>query len=333
MAQDTELWGTFAVDDHLRRRPFAAEVILFDRLVIPTPPAWTPDALRDWPRSWHPERLRDLMNALGDYAVPMPWDETKRKRWEQAYSEHKQRRTEDAAGVSFDVQNIRTSPQDTPAKYMTRVVITSIIEEADNELVNNIRRLSLPITTQIETVVAYGSLEAFKIENLDRQVSPADRSFGTQNQGDALLLSWDFFVPEDQNLSDIRLLEKLVDKIEKDTEFRDHRRAFNELRRSLSNGRASPQEAMAEIERRLVDYNRLLRSIGQLNTARTVLTYAAIAAPLVDFIAPGVGTGSGVVLGLASQTWSKWAPDPKPGPAEAAVAMVHDLRKEFGLQR
>ncbi len=36
MLHEHELWGTFAVDDHLRRRPFAAEVILFDRLVIPT---------------------------------------------------------------------------------------------------------------------------------------------------------------------------------------------------------------------------------------------------------------------------------------------------------
>jgi hypothetical protein len=33
-----ELWGTFSVKDHLRERAFVAEVLLYDRLVIPRPP-------------------------------------------------------------------------------------------------------------------------------------------------------------------------------------------------------------------------------------------------------------------------------------------------------
>ncbi len=270
------------------------------------------------------------MSALGDCAIAMPWDEEKRTRWQQAYSEHKQQRIADSAGVSFDVQNIMTSHQDSPAKWMTRVVMKNIIDEADEELVQKIRRLSLGIPKHIETAVAYGSLKAFNDENSAQGASSPHESPEGGNPSDVLLLSWDFFVPEDQDLSDIQLLEKLVEKIAKDSEFREHREAFNALRRSLSNGTATPQQAVREIERRLIDYNRILRSIGRLNTARTVLTYAAIAAPLADFIAPGFGTGSGVVLGLASQTWPRWAPSPKPGPEQAAVAMVHDLREEFG---
>jgi len=38
MSPNDELWGTFAVDDHLRPRAFVAETVLFDRLIVPQPP-------------------------------------------------------------------------------------------------------------------------------------------------------------------------------------------------------------------------------------------------------------------------------------------------------
>lgn len=34
---DVSLWGTFSVADHLRRRPFVADVLLYDRLIVPVP--------------------------------------------------------------------------------------------------------------------------------------------------------------------------------------------------------------------------------------------------------------------------------------------------------
>ena len=41
-----ELWGTFSVRDHLRRRAFIADVLLYDRLVIPYPP--DDEQRREW---------------------------------------------------------------------------------------------------------------------------------------------------------------------------------------------------------------------------------------------------------------------------------------------
>jgi hypothetical protein len=32
-----EVWGTCAVNDHLREQPFLRELLLFDRLVVPYP--------------------------------------------------------------------------------------------------------------------------------------------------------------------------------------------------------------------------------------------------------------------------------------------------------
>ena len=58
---DWELWGTYAVSDHLRRRAFIADVLLFDRLVIPIPPPNDTKELRRWHEmGWRPERQRRL---------------------------------------------------------------------------------------------------------------------------------------------------------------------------------------------------------------------------------------------------------------------------------
>jgi hypothetical protein len=48
MSVTDELWGTFAVDDHLRPGAFIAEILLFDRLVIPQSHQDDEDQYREW---------------------------------------------------------------------------------------------------------------------------------------------------------------------------------------------------------------------------------------------------------------------------------------------
>jgi hypothetical protein len=79
-----ELWGTYSVRDHLRRRAFVADVLLYDRLVIPRPP--TPEEERPQPgkitevtrwgqAKWKPGRLANLLDILreGDLIIEVPW--------------------------------------------------------------------------------------------------------------------------------------------------------------------------------------------------------------------------------------------------------------------
>jgi hypothetical protein len=62
---DWELWGTFSVGDHLRRRAFVADVLLYDRLVVPTPPASEPEEEKRWvDMGWEPEHQRKLLDLL-----------------------------------------------------------------------------------------------------------------------------------------------------------------------------------------------------------------------------------------------------------------------------
>jgi hypothetical protein len=78
-----ELWGTFSVRDHLEPRAFVADVLLYDRLVIPTLPDKHEES--EWPKSWNLAKQRSLLGDLGDLAIPIPWDENRRKAWQDRF--------------------------------------------------------------------------------------------------------------------------------------------------------------------------------------------------------------------------------------------------------
>ena len=96
-----ELWGTFSVMDHVREGAFLAEVVMYDRLVIPVPPdperAKTPEDRNfaekqgpQWERNgWDPKRQQTLLSILKDIAVPIEWDRKRHERWAAEYEKSK----------------------------------------------------------------------------------------------------------------------------------------------------------------------------------------------------------------------------------------------------
>ncbi len=94
-----QVWGTFAVNDHLQPGAFLREVLLFDRLVVPVPSSeaerarWFAPNPNDPTESWKPDRQEQLLAILGTQSspgyngaklvVPAPWDQG---RWHAARS-------------------------------------------------------------------------------------------------------------------------------------------------------------------------------------------------------------------------------------------------------
>jgi hypothetical protein len=79
-----EVWGTYSVRDHLQEHPWAADVLLYDRLVIPVPPdsAEDPGEWSRWQASgWQPEWQQELLTVLGDRAYQVPWTPFLRDQW------------------------------------------------------------------------------------------------------------------------------------------------------------------------------------------------------------------------------------------------------------
>lgn len=70
IALEVETWGTYSVRDHSRSRAFVADVLLYDRLMIPYPP--NEAEVERWKTSgWDPDRLKTCLQTLGDLAVPV----------------------------------------------------------------------------------------------------------------------------------------------------------------------------------------------------------------------------------------------------------------------
>jgi hypothetical protein len=70
-AMSREVWGTFSVRDHLVEHAFVADVLLYDRLLVPTKPEG--EDPEEWPRQWELARLNRVLGVLGNLAIPIPW--------------------------------------------------------------------------------------------------------------------------------------------------------------------------------------------------------------------------------------------------------------------
>lgn len=86
-----QIWGCYSVADHLERRAFVADLLLYDRLVVPIPSA---DDLGRWEKWWGPDRQTRLLDILGPFAERMVWSPGLREQFEREWS---------PADLAFDI--------------------------------------------------------------------------------------------------------------------------------------------------------------------------------------------------------------------------------------
>jgi hypothetical protein len=323
-----ELWGTFAVDDHLRRRAFVAEAVLFDRLLIPSPPQGDKEQYGDWVRSgWQPDRLLEIRKRLGDMAIPVPWSKELRQDWHTQYSSGYRgtRLAQLGSDAATDIGDIK--------RAVTRGVIADVLSRpfsasADPEVYAQIQALDIDPTSEPEVVVGYGSLARYRSDTRAENAATAVQA--PAREGDAtLFVTWDFLVPEDSALSDTDLLMKAVALNSKE-EFRDSRRRFHEWRRRLAQRGASVDQTRSEMQRCLKVFNEIVAKERRRTRRLTALQAVAAAAPLADFIHMGVGLVAGVALTGLSIGADKWLPHYNVGARESVAALIHDSREAFG---
>jgi hypothetical protein len=77
-----EYWATYSVKDHLAERAFVADVMLYDRIVVPHPPDEAERAR--WAKNgWDPDRLDRLLEILGpDRSRAIPWEGYYKEAWQ-----------------------------------------------------------------------------------------------------------------------------------------------------------------------------------------------------------------------------------------------------------
>jgi hypothetical protein len=60
----TEYWATYSVKDHTAKKAFVADLMLYDRIVVPFPPD-DKEAVRWERKGWEPKRLERLLKIIG----------------------------------------------------------------------------------------------------------------------------------------------------------------------------------------------------------------------------------------------------------------------------
>jgi hypothetical protein len=75
-----ERWGSLSVDDHVDAAALVANVLLYDRLVVPVVTDQVDRDEREYwtSKGWDPELQQDRLDMLGHLAVKRPWDAARR---------------------------------------------------------------------------------------------------------------------------------------------------------------------------------------------------------------------------------------------------------------
>lgn len=329
MSTETSLWGTFSVADHLRHRAFVADVLLYDRLVVPVPE--NDGEMERWlGLGRNPQRQQNLLAIMGELAVPVPWSIERHSQWASRYmtvappGTEASVRDDMAQAVAFDVRNVTAARReidnappatvnpDDPGYLMTRMVLADEFgSRKDQALVARIPRLD-----EVEAVVAYGSYDAFASERGTLADAPAS---GSQP---VFKFSWSFFVPEDSQRSDDDLLRAAVDLAHTD-EVARWRAAVQRWRRDSVLRGQSDEQALRDMEALIEEYAHAARR-RRINVAlRWGFAVAAAVGGAAAVLVPPVGLSA--VFGLGALMPSRDIPKPL-----EAAAMFHEARRMFG---
>jgi hypothetical protein len=338
---DAELWGTFSVNDHRRRRAFVADVLLYDRVVVPVP-----DGSTEWER-WtrrgrDPKRQQALLKILDTHAVRIPWTLEHHEEWAREYDKARdlekdglalgEARARVAQAVEFDAEHLnevraqleaqeRPEDLDALAQGVTRDVLVSargIGGEEDRRLLAGRPKV------EVEAVPAFRSMRHFE-DNQPYRLDAAGSDPTAPGRRPVLMFESSFLVPADSQASDEELLKHSVELAEGD-ELKDYRTAFHAWRRGIVLSGVSAPDATQRLEHAAHDYHEVMRKSKVKVRGRYALGVFAAAAALAVLVFPPVAV-AGAAAGLGSATLN--TKDPKLDERLRAGAFLYTARRHL----
>jgi hypothetical protein len=333
-AMTSELWGTFSVKDHLAKRAFVSDVLLYDRLVIPTMPDGDDEAF--WPDAWNLPKQRALLGDLGELAIPIPWDKHRRLQWKSLYDNDTATRqglarAKEASLVEQDVLAARSQSDDDEYRITRQLLQNLSNNNADDALFRRLRvtRKARP-GAKLETVCAYPSFDAFA-DNVSLSNAPLPAQ--APRLPATAVFGWQFFVPtsaDESDAEDRRLLEKAV-RLAKTTEFLEMREEFYKWWSDVVESGMSAEDAKADMENRIVEYHKLLQGQNWKTAIRYVLKIMDSFTGGLGLVSEAAAASAELFLGSADLLLDMHEQGTTP-PRLKVGAMFHDARKHLGWQ-
>jgi hypothetical protein len=325
----TELWGTFSVRDHLVERAFVADVLLYDRLVIPTLPADGDPA--KWPAGWNLSQQKETLDLLGELAVPAPWNDDRRKAWQERMdalpAARGAARSDDAVLVTKDIRHTREAE----GYKATRELLTEVYNTPEDDQLY--KRLKAAVQarpgSQVEAVAAYSSLDAFSADMPLVAAPSADRR---RMLPPTALFGWDFFVPEsaEKGLAEDRRLLKRAKELASRADFIELRGAFYDWLSLVSDAGFSIAEAQADMAGRLAEFDKLMQGQAWMTTTRRVIKIVDVfASGAIALVNPIAGIAAGGAALMVEFVADKALAPPPPTPKQKVAAMLHEAKARF----
>lgn len=274
-----------------------ADVMLYDRLVIPYPPSET-ERLRWMSEGWTPDSQERKIDILGDMAYPVKWDD-----WHQQQFNQRMNRNE---VIGFDLNSMHNFARGKDPYMSTRMVLA---EDALPALPDDV--------SKVWAMAAYPAMDMYI----------QDRSQSPQRTDLSLVISNHFFVPEERDMDDDQLLKKAVELASKD-KVRMRREKLQQFQDDIIEEKISPEKAIRELEDLLKQYNKELKK-SRMNM---IYKYAFLAIEVGLGLAAGK-LQDPIAISAAGAGILKFAlldrkPDINAGDCNAA-ALIHDFQNTF----
>jgi hypothetical protein len=296
-----ERWGSLSVSDHVDVQDLTANVLLYDRLVIPVM-VEQPDRNEGkyWEdHGWNPELQSKRLGQLRELAVKRDWDLAHRELFKSRFAE--------LAAEASDAVAVAAAKTEAAALQTTRRILAKAPPV-------------LPPGVDHATVIpAYSSLvrmrHDFDIEDPKDNVA-----------AQALLISRRFKVPAESNPE--ASLEAALE-LSRNPDFRARRSELFDWQEKLLDKKLAPQAAVNHLVDLVGRYNEKVEAASSKVETRFAFT---VIAGVLGFITGGPGgaaAGAGFALVRFAALESKPSID---AGALSPFAMFHDLEAKLGYR-
>lgn len=304
--ESNEIWGTFSVRDHMKERAFIAEVLLFDKLVIPVPPKDEPEQLKWW-KSYDPERQKRMVDILGkaDLVKPVEWKQWRRDLWQQQWNES---RAEFAEQTRKDL-----------AYEMTAMILL------EDEVPAH--------ATGMISASSYASLQELEDE---LKIEPVERPESLPGHLVSAIVGRELLIPDAQGHNDFELLEEAV-AVAGRKDYREARRNLHKrLRRFVDEDDKTDLEsiraAVKDMNRIITEMRTIRRNKRLWSGVRRAMLFTQLAMSIPLASVPMLAIGNAAIA-LGVYTVSEKLSAINEGKRASSAAMLLDARSGFDLSK
>jgi hypothetical protein len=287
-----ERWGSLSVADHIDAAALAANVLLYDRVVLPLM-AEQPD--RDerayWEeRGWDPKLQRKRLDDLQELAVGRPWNWQRRNEFKSRLAELKVE--------SRDAQKI--------GQRITREIL------AQEQV-----REKFPGVEHVTVIAAYNSID---LARKDFRIEDPEGALAAQ----AVLLARKLAVPNLPKPEETLILAR---DLSRDTTFRTKRANLFDWQQVVAQEKVPPEAVVARLSTMTDEYNDAVLQATKQVYWKFAFTVFGIGLGFAGGVTIGVAASAALSLLQFATFDRKPAVD-----SNSPVAMFHDIEQRIGLK-